>query len=56
MDKDLVRCDEEKLWEVIECFTVSQLKQLLTAANIPTTASRPHLLLRLFYAIRLGKS
>ena len=52
---NLVTCDDNTLWNIIEKFDVAKLKNLLAKANIPSTANRRNLQWRLYYAIRLGK-
>ena len=52
---NLVTCDDETLWNVIDKFNVATVKELLAKANIPTTANKPNLQWRLYYAIRHSK-
>lgn len=54
-DVNLVTCDDNTLWSIIEKFDVAKLKKLLAKASIPTTANRANLQWRLYYAIRLSK-
>ena len=46
---------DDLLWTLIEKCDVRALKTILVKANIPTSAPKASLQLRLFYAVRLGE-